>query len=951
MAALASGTVPALLAARAAAEPDHVALLVDGEMILTVAQWNDRANATGRGLLARGVRRGDRVVLVFGGTEWLDYAVAFAAVTSIGAVAVPLSDSLPPARIREVAEHCAASLIVDASTALRGAPTPLNISVQPSELAQIIYTSGTTGVPKGVSATHANLTHGIGRLEHSRHVLHAFPIGTNAGQTMLIGSLVARPTTIVQSRFDPDEFAALATRHAAESIFVVPAMAVALLEGGHDLPSVELIASSAAPLPPAVAQRLSCAYADAAIINTYTSTEAAPAFTTMIYDPARPDSVGRPSGDIRVSETGEVWLRSPTTPRAYFGDDAATAETFQHGWIRMGDVGYFDADGYLYLSDRDVDVVKAGAHKVSTLRVENALYEHPDVVEAAVVGLPHPVMGSTLAAAVVAREAFDLRGFLASRLAPYEVPTRLLTLEALPRNESGKVLKRRLRELFAESPVRVPPSTPAEIAVAQLWTKVLRVREVGVGDDFFALGGDSLTATRLASLLNAPTSFVFDTPVLADQAAVLPVDLGVVVGDSRDLRVSPPPQLQDRRGEGVELTATQESLLAWMYAGDEPRDAGPISVGVRVRDEFDPGRFAKALGEVVRRHESLRMVFQGKQARVLEDCEPVVTVVSAPSEAEAVQLLRADREGRFDLANGPLVRAIVVVLGPEDHLIGLAVHHLVFDGASMGVLLHELGLAYAGSPLPDPVEDYRKYVAWTRRQWPENLPYWQSTLNGAPEYLEPFTGRKHALRMRSASLCFNLGPAAPLRAIAAEHGATTFMALAAVWATVLAKAGGLTDIVLLTPVPGRSKPGSESLIGCLVQSMMLRIDTAGDPTFSELLAQVRATSLAALDHQYHPFAQFYQRHPGASFLRVESWGGQAHLPGLLSEQFDLPRALDADWPTPDGKPDLQAPELAVVEQPDGTMKAWLLWNHYAFDRSTMDAMVQMLTEHITREIQ
>jgi non-ribosomal peptide synthetase component F len=170
------------------------------------------------------------------------------------------------------------------------------------------------------------------------------------------------------------------------------------------------------------------------------------------------------------------------------------------------------------------------------------------------------------------------------------------------------------------------------------------------------------------------------------------------------------------------------------------------------------------------------------------------------------------------------------------------------------------------------------------------------------------------------------------------------MVIATAWARALSRASGLCDIVLLTPVPGRSRPGAESLIGCLVQSMLLRIDLNGDPTFPGLLARVRAAALAGLDHQYHPFARFYRRHPGASFLRVESWGGQAHLPGLVSEQLDLPRALEADWPTPDGQPDLQAPELAVVEQPDGRLKAWLLWNDYAFDRSTLDGLARTLDE-------
>ncbi|MDI5942531.1 AMP-binding protein, partial [Micromonospora sp. DH15] len=202
------------------------------------------------------------------------------------------------------------------------------------------------------------------------------------------------------------------------------------------------------------------------IVNYYTSTEAAPAQTTMIWDPARRDAVGRPvGGQLRVADadgnplppgtTGDVWLRAPY-PRAYYRDDAANRATFRDGWVRMGDVGRIDADGYLYLTDRHQDVIKSGAFKVSSLEVEAALHEHPLVAEAAVVGVPHPVLGSAVAAAVVARPHADaagltlpaLRAFLADRLADYQLPARLLLLAELPRNEGGKVLKRQLTGLF-----------------------------------------------------------------------------------------------------------------------------------------------------------------------------------------------------------------------------------------------------------------------------------------------------------------------------------------------------------------------------------------------------------------------------------------------------------------------------------------------------------------------
>jgi acyl-CoA synthetase (AMP-forming)/AMP-acid ligase II len=480
-------TTPRLLAARAAAEPDRTALIVDGADSLTFGAWEARSNAVARALLHRGLRPGGRVGLLCGSRGWVDYAVCFVAVHKAGGVAVPLPYKQPAAELARLLADCDATGVIhdDASTVPSAEgwtsamaelvdadtgtdPGPVGVEVEPTDLAQILYTSGTTGRPKGVAATHANLTYGCGGrrrpFAHSNHLVHAFPIGTNAGQVMLVNALDARPAVVTPAQFTPGRFARIIERYAAGTVFLVPAMAVELLSTGvaekYDLSSVVLLGSAAAPLPGAVAARLAKLFPNATIANYYTSTEAAPAQTAMLYDPSRPGSVGRAlaGGDVCIASTepgepvapgevGEVWLRSPTAPRSYYGDAEASGEVFRSGWVRMGDLGYLDADGYLYLVDRAGDVVKSGAVKVSTLHVEEALYEHPDIIEAAVVGVPHPVLGTELAAVVVTRTPVPperLRQFLLDRLAPHEVPGRVVETASLPRNAGGKVDKRAL---------------------------------------------------------------------------------------------------------------------------------------------------------------------------------------------------------------------------------------------------------------------------------------------------------------------------------------------------------------------------------------------------------------------------------------------------------------------------------------------------------------------------
>ncbi|GAA0978921.1 long-chain fatty acid--CoA ligase [Acrocarpospora macrocephala] len=458
-------TLPELLAARAVADPDGVAMVVDGVGELAYRDWDARANAVANRLIGEGITGGDRVGLVFPASGWIEYAVAFLGVLRAGAVAVPLSDRLPAAEIGQLSAHCSMAAVVRDAAGSDVTPPP--VVVRASDPAQILYTSGTTGAAKGVTATHANLAYGL-RAEpryrafrHSKHLVHAFPIGTNAGQMMLVNALGAHPAVVTLPRFTPGRFAGLIRKYRAGTVFVVPAMAIELINAGVEpLESVLLLGSAAAPLPSAVASELGGLFPQAMITNYYTSTEAAPAQTIMLFDPERPGSVGRPAagGGVRVTaadgspvgvgETGEVWMRSPAAPRAYFGDPGSGV--FRDGWVRMGDLGYLDDEGYLYLVDRESDVVKSGAYKISTLKIEEALHAHPLVKEAAAFGVPHPVLGTVVVAALVVRDVVapeEVRAFLGERLAGHEVPARLLTLEALPRNRGGKVDKRALRAL------------------------------------------------------------------------------------------------------------------------------------------------------------------------------------------------------------------------------------------------------------------------------------------------------------------------------------------------------------------------------------------------------------------------------------------------------------------------------------------------------------------------
>lgn len=471
-------------------DPGRVALCQIGAESITFAGWERRSNAVAHGLLDRGLCRGQRVGLLFGPDHWIDYAVAYCAVQKSGGVAVPVHESATASEAAHLLSSCAASFAIcgQQPPSLPGIPAiplsglddgrtdPVDIRVRPGDLAQILYTSGTTGQPKGVAASQTNLTFGFSSspryrlFRHSDYLIHAFPIGTNAAQAMLIYAITTHPASLRLGRFDSERFCAAIEQFGVGTVFIVPAMAMDLLESraytGYDLTSVVMISSGGSTLEPAAARSLKKVFRNATVVNCYTSTEAMPAQTSMIIDDERPASVGLALQAVQIRSTSdhestvpahriEIWLRCPAPPRTYYHDPAATAESFRDGWVRTGDLGYLDEDGYLYLTARENEVIKCGSMKISPPEVEAVLTEHPHVREAAVLGIPHSTLGSMVAAAVVLEERGsirDVRSFARDRLAAHKVPVRWLELPDLPTNLMGKVVKPRLVPLFQAGP-------------------------------------------------------------------------------------------------------------------------------------------------------------------------------------------------------------------------------------------------------------------------------------------------------------------------------------------------------------------------------------------------------------------------------------------------------------------------------------------------------------------
>jgi acyl-CoA synthetase (AMP-forming)/AMP-acid ligase II len=491
--------------------PDKPAYsVVDGDT-MTFAEWDTRANQLAHGLVARGIQPDDRVAVHLGLENALRWMVAYTAVHRAGGVAVPVSPRLNRAEVARMLEHCSArgsiadgdllagdvqldlAVVVDATMAgrtdvgaeVRGVVgwdealepdgSAPDIPRSADDLADILYTSGTTGHPKGVAVRHVNasmVTPGPPNWNGGAW-LHASPMCTFAGLAFVYNPMTFGLRGIYMARFDAGRWLEVAEAEKPVAVFLVPAMTHLLLDHPRfetaDLSSIQICSVGSAPLAPFVIERLQEKMPAAMVSNNYGMTEAGSVYCLTPQGEAvkRPGSVGQPvppaevrivdgeEHEVAIGEVGEVRLRIPGRPREYFGDPEATSSTWVNGWLVTGDLGRVDADGYLYIVGRSKDVVIRGGNNVHAADVEHVIVSHPSVQEAAVIGVPHPVLGEDVVAYVVMRpgeelDGEELRAYCLDELADYKVPREWHFVGELPRNATGKVIKPELRRRHEE---------------------------------------------------------------------------------------------------------------------------------------------------------------------------------------------------------------------------------------------------------------------------------------------------------------------------------------------------------------------------------------------------------------------------------------------------------------------------------------------------------------------
>ncbi|OGQ77638.1 MAG: hypothetical protein A3F90_16800 [Deltaproteobacteria bacterium RIFCSPLOWO2_12_FULL_60_19] len=475
----------------------------DARRQVTYRELNARVNRLARALLGMGIGKGDPVALLVGNR--IEHLEIFFALAKIGALSVPLDvkwralemgavlSSLTPAALfletacadefakAKAANHLASLKTIELSQAAYGrlvdegeAEEPA-VEVGEDDPVAVLITSGTTGLPKGCLTTHrAYVLHCINNAIEKGLGVHdtgllASPIYFSAGRSFTLGILYFGGTMILHERFDPVEVLTTIEREKVTYLGAVPTMCERLLQvpdvEKFDTSSLRCLAITGGKVHGPVLEGLR-KYITPNIYRTYASTDSGQMAIAKPGDmEAKPLSAGRPvwcvelrvvddaRNAVPVNEVGEIVCKSPLATQGYYKNPEATAASFRDGWFHTGDLGYFDEDGYLYVVGRKKDMVKSGGISIYPLEIETVLYHHPDVLEAAVFGLPDPKWGEVVTAVVVPRKGAALRGdeliqFCKERLASYKVPKSVEIVDSLPHTELGKVAKDSLRETF-----------------------------------------------------------------------------------------------------------------------------------------------------------------------------------------------------------------------------------------------------------------------------------------------------------------------------------------------------------------------------------------------------------------------------------------------------------------------------------------------------------------------
>ncbi len=999
---------------QAALTPDRPALRWPGGL-LTYRQLDERSNQLAHYLLdTAGVQPGQLVALL--AERSAAAIIGVLAVHKAGAAYVPIDPAYPAARVAHILRDARPAALLTESAFLGALPqfdgelfaldlqidlldTPVTPPAVPGaghDLAYVIYTSGSTGAAKGCQIEQHSLCNyvnwanayyfgdgGPARFGLFTSLAFDFTVTcifcplVNGGEVYVydahtdiatvLADVFGGQETVDSVKLTPSHIALLAYADVRRS------RVRKIIVGGEELLPRHLdVLATLGPVD---------------VYNEYGPTEATVGCIVKQIDcRERPVRIGRPIHNTRVyildpagelapiGVTGELALAGAGLARAYLNQPALTAGKFRpdpfcpgQRLYRTGDLGRWHPDGEIEYLGRNDSQVKIDGYRVEPGEIERHLLAHEGVAGAVVAARQGDDQRTCLAAYFVSPSplgAAPLRSFLADRLPAYLIPAYFVQLPRIPLTVNGKVDYAQLpdpAQHAGEDAGYAAPANGTEEKLAAIWAQVLGRERVGVLDNFFTLGGNSLKAVQIAHRVehetggNVRLADIFKLQTVRALAGQLAAEAPAAAAGRE-----PIPHI----GDGAHYDVSPAQRRLWVLRQLEAAHAVYNMPGAYALDgPLQPAAFEGALGDLVRRHESLRTTFLvagGElRQRVGDAALPPLEVVDLRPETDPGRavpaLARAEATTQFDLENGPLVRIKLLRLAPEKHVLLFTAHHIVSDGWSVRIMMQEVLQLYAArvaggpNPLAPLRVQYRDYAAWqlaqlTGDRLEAHRQYWTTQLGGEIPVLDLPTDRPRpaAKTFAGATVAAAWDGALydALQAFSVTHGAGYFAVLLSAVQTLLHRYTGGHDLVVGTTVAGRGHLDVENQVGFYVNTLALRTRLTGDENFPALLGQVQQVLLEAYEHQAYPFDQLVEelrlrRDPSRSPLfdvLVEDVGMDVYLPGASGTAL---RVAEYPVPYPFSKYDL----TFKFSTTGGRVRLWVEYNTDLFGAARIEALL------------
>jgi tyrocidine synthetase III len=903
--------------------------LIYNERSVTYSELNEKANQLAHHLVSKGVKQGSIVALMI--DRSIEMIVGILGILKAGGAYLPIDAAQPGQRVQQILKESGAALLLTQIDYADDTSNP-ELSASPADTSNIIYTSGSTGVPKGVMVKHRSMVNFItgqkiffGMSEDDR-VLQFSSISFDASGEQIWTSLLSGAALVLIDKeilTDNPKLNQYLSMHGVTHIHATPSFLESVEL--HHQPTLRRVVAGGEACRPQLAEK----YSSYKFYNKYGPTETTitsiECLVTSEEIGERTVSIGKPVNNTQVyilgsnneplpvNVKGELFIAGAGLAKGYLNDESLTNLKFIDNpfvpgekMYRTGDLAKWLPNGNIEYLGRIDEQVKIRGFRIETGEVESRLKEHTQVSNAVVIA--KQLHGEKqLVAYYVSAEAIDaaeLKNHLLLGLPEYMVPAYYVHMNELPLTASNKINRKALPDPeIAEGQGYTAPAGPVEEKLVHIWSEILKVpaEQIGRYNNFFELGGHSLRTTVLANRIfkefnvEVPLKEIFSNQTISTLAAY--IAQAEKSGYASIGKAADKPYYR--------LSSAQKRLFV-LYQFDRTSLAYNMPQVAKLQGRLDKERLNNAFRQLIARHESLRTYFEVIKGEIVQKIAPQVAFEMEMYAGNDADVLIAQFIRPFDLHKAPLIRAGIIGLSDNEHLLMIDTHHIIKDGVSSGVLNRDLVALYNNEELPELKLQYKDFAEWQQepaqqQKIAKQRNFWINEYAEEPTRLELTTdfARPMILSQEGGSVGFELSEAETreLKAIASKEGATLFMVMFAVYNVMLSRLSNQEDVVVGIPTAGRQHADLDNVIGMFVNTLPMRSYPRKKLSFREFVAAVKTRTIAGFDNQAYPYetlidelkiARDTSRNPlfDTIFVYQNFEDVTLHMPGLTLTPYD-----------------------------------------------------------------